>query len=695
VQWRDLAATHFRAVTASQISTDERLHHLVDAAVDYAIFLLDPSGKITTWSVGAQRLKGYEADQIIGQHFSVFYSAEDRAAGRPKQILETARRDGRYEEEGYRYRKDGTRFWANIVLTPLWDATGEIRGFAKVTRDLTERRAAAEALHESEERFRMLVQGVTDYAIYMIDPRGIVTTWNEGAQRMKGYRIGEIVGRSFEAFFPQVDIVAQKPERELAAALRDGRFEDEGWRVRKDGSRFWANVVITPLYAPDGKHLGFAKITRDLTEKRQAEAVERTLLHEQAARAAAEASRRQLLASEEAARSAAQRADESNRIKDEFLATVSHELRNPLNAIIGWSTILRDSSDASLQAKGLDAIHRNAMAQARLIDDVLDVSRIITGKLRLELKPINLGSIAADALDVVRPSADAKNIRISVQVDPELPLLVADPERMHQVVWNLLSNAIKFSRAHDEVTVRVGHRGSQVELVVTDTGIGIEHEFLPFAFERFRQADASTNRQFGGLGLGLAIVRHIVELHGGEVRVTSPGKGHGATFSVFLPVRALLDVEPREERSSPRNHRVEPLPLASAPKVLVVDDDPDACELLSEALGRAGATVRTATSAVEALKLVDEFQPQVLVSDVGMPVDDGYSLVRRLRSRSPERGGSIPAIALTAYTRTQDRGLALAAGFTDHMSKPVDLGKLIARIDSAVSPGTELNARVP
>ncbi|HEY4102262.1 MAG TPA: PAS domain S-box protein [Polyangiaceae bacterium] len=630
-------------------------------------------------------MKGYEPEQIIGRHFSVFYSAEDRAAGRPEKVLETVRRDGRYEEEGYRYRKNGTRFWANVVITPLRDASGEIRGFAKVTRDLSERRAAAEALHESEEQFRLLVEGVTDYAIYMLDPRGIVTTWNAGAERVKGYKAKEIVGKSFAMFFPQEDIAEHKPERELAIALREGRFEDEGWRVRKDGSHFWANVIITPLSSPDGRHIGFAKVTRDLTQKRQAEAVERTLVHEQAARAASEASRQQLLASEEAARLAAQRADESNRVKDEFLATVSHELRNPLNAIIGWATILRDSRDSAIQEKGLDAIHRNAMTQARLIDDVLDVSRIITGKLRLELKPVNLGAIAAEALDVVRPSADAKKIRISVEIEAELPLLIADPERMHQVVWNLLSNAIKFSRAHGEVTVRVGHSGSQIELSVTDTGIGIDPEFLPFVFERFRQADASTNRRFGGLGLGLAIVRHIVELHGGEVHVTSPGKNQGTSFSVSLPVRALLDVAPREAKSSPEHARVAPLPLATAPKVLVVDDDPDACELLREALGRAGATVRTATSAVEALQLVDEFQPQVLVSDVGMPVDDGYSLVRRLRRRSPEQGGRIPAIALTAYTRAQDRGLALAAGFTDHMSKPVDLGKLIARIDSAVS----------
>lgn len=534
-----------RDLTARRRSEDElrraehRFHGLVDAVADYAIFLLDPDGNVATWNVGAKNAKGYEADEIVGKHFSVFYTPEDRAAGKPEEILDAVRRLGRFEDASWRVRKDGTRFWADLVITAIRDEKGEITGFAKVTRDLTDRKKAEEDLRESEERFRFLVGSLTDYALYMLDHDGRVSSWNLGAERMKGYRAGEIIGTSFSAFFPPEDIRDGKPARELAVARETGRFEDEGWRVRKDGTRFWANVVVNAVRDESGTLLGFAKITRDLTARREAEATERTLLEEKAARGAAERAERQLRESEEQYRVAAHEAETANRIKDEFLATVSHELRTPLNAIVGWSAILRQRPLDPAVAKGIEVIHRNAHAQVKIVEDILDVSRIITGKFRVEPMPTDMVALAREAIDVVGPSASAKEITVDLQPEDPNCVLLIDPERLQQTLWNLLSNAIKFTDAGGTVRVVIRRETSRVIIEVTDTGVGIEPDFLPFAFERFKQADASTTRRYGGLGLGLALVRHIVELHGGSVAAESDGLGKGSTFRVTLPVRAV------------------------------------------------------------------------------------------------------------------------------------------------------------
>ncbi len=675
---------------------DERFHELVDAVTDYAIFLLDERGYVQSWSRGAERLKGYSAEEVIGCHFSIFYVPEDRAAGRPERVLETVRREGRYEEEGHRVRKNGSRFWANVVITPLLSADGSVRGFAKVTRDLSERRAAAEALRQSEERFRMLIEGVNDCAIYMLDPRGVVTTWNVGAQRLTGYRAAEIIGQPFAKFFREEDIAAGRPERELSTARDEGRFEDEGWRVRKDGTHFWASAALSPLRTSDGELLGFAKVTRDLTRQKQSEELERDLIREQVARALAEANERKLIENEETARraalraeEAAHRAEEASRAKDEFLATVSHELRTPLNAIVGWSTILKNAEAPPTFQKGLEAIHRNAEAQARIIDDILDVSRIVSGKLRLDVKATDLVTVASEAIDVLRASAVAKGVHVQLVTDPNLPRLLADHERLRQVLWNLLSNAIKFSKAKDRVVIRVEARDSSIEIIVSDTGAGIEPAFLPFVFERFRQADGATTRRFGGLGLGLAIVRHIVELHGGEVSAESEGLGHGARFRVVLPARADVLAEAAAAEPEPRKstHALEGRATLHGTRVLIVDDDDDACELLERALRELGAQVSTASSAYSALEALQRMRPHVLVSDIGMPLEDGYALIRKVRSLPAHQGGNVPAIALTAYTRPQDRALALAAGFTTHLTKPVNVEELAVAIASLSALG--------
>ena len=656
---------------------------LVDSVQDYAIFMLDAQGHVATWNRGAEKIKGYLADEIVGKHFSAFYTEEDKLAQKPERELVEATASGRVEDEGWRLRKDGTRFWANVIITALRDEQGQLRGFAKVTRDLTERRNSEESLRRSEERLRLLISSVNDYAIYMLDPEGHVTTWNPGAEKLKGYRSEEILGRHFSAFFPEEDRLRQKPERELELARTGGRFEEEGYRVRKDGTRFWASVVITPVRGERGELLGFAKVTRDLTERVQAEETARTLIREQAARTASEASEARLREAALTAERAKKRAEEASRIKDEFLATVSHELRTPLNAIVGWSALLRERVRDGSLTRGLEVIHRNAQAQAKIVDDILDMSRIITGKFHLDLRETDLVAVVRDALEVVRPSASARGIELSVKAEPGVGRLVADPLRVQQVAWNILSNAVKFSQPGGKVTAEVRQDGSSLVLSVTDTGRGIDPEFLPFVFDRFSQADSSTTRRVGGLGLGLSIVRHIVDLHGGQVEARSEGVGAGATFIVTLPVRAVAPPsEPDDTRPQAEPARTEPdeTKMLAGLKVLVVDDEPDARELLQLVLGDAGAVVRTAASAAEGFAQFREFRPDVLVSDLGMPEEDGYALMRRIRALPAEEGGAAPSVALTAYSHSSDRTNALQAGFTTHIAKPVRTDDLLAAL---------------
>lgn len=959
---------------------DRRFHQLVDAVIDYAIFLLDPSGRIATWNAGASRLKGYKTDEIVGKHFSVFYPEGDKQGGKPERVLEAVRSTGRHEEEGWRIRKDGSRFWANVVITALRDETNELLGFVKVTRDLTERKKNEDELERSEKRFRLLVENISDYAIYMLDPTGLITTWNLGAERMKGYAASEVIGKNFSMFFPTEDIENGKPARELELARFQDRYEDEGLRVRKDGSTFWANAILTALHDTRGELIGFAKITRDLTARRAKEEAERRLLREQAAREAAENAEQRLKENEEryralsrrleivlegvadgitvqnragqvvyanaaaarfcgfesgealmsataneiverfdildidgrpldasslpgrkvlngeegssvvlcirdrrsqrewwvllranavlgpdgspelainiwhdvtaerrddrqthylaeataalsgslqetelfsklaealvpglgdwcsiylldgaelvnvghahvdsrmsevateyrrkyppnralpggvrevirsgrpqifngiteevlknwsteqeglnllreidlkaaviaplrgregalgaislfttgtmrryddadcaliveigrragatlenvrlyeAAQSAAKTAEEASLAKDEFLATVSHELRTPLNAILGWSSILRDRVTDNALVKPIEVIHRNAQAQVKIVDDILDLSRVITGNFRIDARPVDIVAIAQDAIEVVRPSAAAKQIRIHFVQKPDLCLLIADPERLQQVIWNLLSNAVRFTGDDGEIRLTVAQDGGKVVLSVSDTGKGIDPAFLPFVFDRFRQADSTITRRVGGLGLGLALVKHIVELHGGTVVAESAGIGKGATFMVALPIRAVIPV-PAESRSVPKTSALTPKPSLHGVRVLVIDDENDAREMVAEVLESAGAVVETARSTVEGYECFKRNRPDVLVSDLGMPDEDGYSLMRRVRALPKSEGAGVPSLALTAFTRTEDRTKALAAGYTTHVGKPVD-----------------------
>jgi PAS domain S-box-containing protein len=651
---------------ASLRRSEERFRVLVEGVRDYAIFMLDPEGRIVTWNSGAELIKGYRADEIIGQHFSKFYPPEALKSDLPGHELRVASSEGRLEDEGWRVRKDGSLFWANVVITALRDRGGDLLGFAKVTRDLTQRREHDELVGQSEERFRLLVEGVSDYAIFMLDVNGHVATWNSGATRIKGYRADEIIGEHFRKFYPQEAVESGWPEHELRVAAAEGRFVDEGWRIRKDGSQFWAHVTITALRDEAGRLRGFAKLTRDLTERKRTEALE-----------VSGAEREQLLEAERGARMLAQR---TARMKDEFLATLSHELRTPLNAILGWSQLLRKDGIAKpddLQ-RGMEIIERNARAQVRLIDDLIDLSRIMSGRFRLDVQQLSLLEIVRGALDSIEPAAQTKGVRLESVLDPRSVIVSGDPARLQQVFWNLLSNAVKFTPKGGKVQVLLQRVNSHIELSVADTGIGISAGFLPHVFERFSQKDSSTHREYGGLGLGLAIAKQLVDLHGGSIHAKSMGEGHGATFVVVLPLIMLAQHTDRSARVHPTAEDLPeavPVPKLDGVRALVVDDEADARELIQRVLEKQGASVTLAGSAEEALRMLQSYQPDVLISDIGMPGMDGYQFMKRMRAGEPGQLRT-PALALTAFARADDRKHAILAGYQAHLAKPFDMAEL-------------------
>ena len=538
--------------------------------------------------------------------------------------------------------------------------------------EVADHKRTGEVLRQREDGFRLLVEQVRDYAIFMLDGEGYIRTWNAGAKSIKGYSAGEAIGKHFSIFYPEEDIAAGKPAYELKVAAAEGRFEDEGWRIRKDGSLFWANVVITALRDEGGNLRGFGKVTRDLTERKKAEELRVQLALEQVARVEAEA---------------------ANRAKDEFLATVSHELRTPLNAILGWGRLLGSGRlDEGSFARGLEVIERNAKLQAQLINDLLDVSRIVSGKLRLAVVPIDVGPVIEVAAESLRPAADAKGIQLEVILDSDIPLTSGDPDRLQQVFWNLISNAVKFTPKRGHILIRLQRVDSHLEISVSDSGQGISPDFLPYVFDRFRQADSKITRLHGGLGLGLAIVRSLVELHGGTVRAASSGEGRGATFTVDLPIvaahnsgRFLLKTEETKEPGEGPVGGFDCPPSLAGVSVFVVDDESDARGLLTAILRECKAHVVAVASPGEAYRVLEWLRPDVIISDIGMPFEDGYSFIRKVRAiESRRHDGRVPAVALTAHARVEDRVRALSAGYQAHVAKPVEPAELVAVLASLI-----------
>jgi PAS domain S-box-containing protein len=656
-------------------STNE-LASLVEALEDYALFLLSPEGIIRSWNRGAARLLGYTADEVLGNHFSLFYTEEDMATNKPGRELQIAASEGRVEDEGWRVRKNGQRFWVNTIISPLFNPDGTLRGFAKVTRDLTERRQAEEQLRRSEEMLSLLVGSVQDYAIFMLDPQGYVESWNAGAQRIKGYRPEEIIGQHFSKFYTPEDVEANKPERKLEIAKEKGSVEDEGWRVRKDGSRFLANVVITAVHDSHGTLRGFAKVTRDITERKSKEEAHRLLLEQREARLAAEEERRR---AEESYRIA----QESSRAKDEFLMTLSHELRTPMTAILGWARLLPNMSrDDAMFREAIASIGRGAQLQARLIDDVLDVSRIVSGKMRLARDPVDITVLLNDSLASVKPSADAKQITITTSFAPDLGSIVADSTRLQQVLWNLLTNAVKFTPSKGKVEIAARRTSSHLQISVTDSGEGIAPDFLPHIFEAFRQAENPMSRIHGGLGLGLSIVRYIVEAHGGTIAAESKGKGQGATFTATLPIGSTMGSTLTTTLPDRALHARK---LADV-KILVVDDDPEGREMVRVALRQAGAEVTVVESAHRALAEMEERRPHLIISDISMPHMNGYALAREIRANPLNE--DIKLLALTAFPAS---GSAAERGFFErYLTKPIDPFELVDAVAEVARPTSKI-----
>jgi PAS domain S-box-containing protein len=890
--------------------SQEHFQQVVAGVRDYAIFLLDREGNVLTWNAGAERIKGYRANEIIGHHFSEFYPKAAVASGWPEHELSVAGITGRFEDEGWRLRKDGSRFWANVVIAALRDAGGEVRGFLKISRDMTDRKQAEEKLRLSEWRFRLMVESVRDYAIFMLDPQGRVATWNSGAERLKGYTADEIIGQHFSRFYPAEAVKRGWPEEELRRATADGRIEDEGWRLRKDGSRFWANVVITALRDENGVLRGFGKVTRDLTERREAEENARRLLQQEAARKAAEAAaheierqreqlhvtlssigdgvivtdekgavtflnpvaarltgwqlaevagqpleqvfpiinedsrqaienpvlrvfrdravveianhtalitrdgrevpvedsaapirgkngdlggavlvfrdvtearramevRLQLAAivessddaiigqsldavittwnrgaqrlygysAEEAvgkplsilvppehpdelpgimerikrgeyiehfetvrmrkdgshvdvsltispirnsdgkvagaskiARDITARKEEDRR-KNEFLALLAHELRNPLAPLRNGLQVMRlAANDPRVAEQTRSVMERQLQHLVRLVDDLLDISRISQGKLVLRRERLTLAKIVEHTLEVCEGLVKQGDHQLTVTV-PEEPIYVdADRTRLAQALCNLLSNAAKYSDIGSQIWLTVQREGDLARISVKDTGSGIPPHMLPRVFDAFWQVDRTLEKSQGGLGVGLTIVKRLVEMHGGSVEAQSEGPGKGSEFIIRLPV-ALGPLQERGKRDGP-----EPRRQNGRHRVLVVDDNEDSAASLGIMLEMMGHEVRTAHDGLAGIEAGAALRPDLILLDIGMPRLNGYDACRRMREQPWGKNAFI--VALTGWGQDEDKRRSQEAGFDNHLVKPIEpaaLEKLLADVNA-------------
>jgi PAS domain S-box-containing protein len=611
---------------------------------DDAIISLTLDGIIQTWNAGAERLFGYTATEAVGRPASILIP-QDRG-DEQAVILDRIRRGERIEHyETVRRRKDGTYVNISDTFSPIRNDAGQIIGASKIARDIGGRlRSDAAVSH-----LAAIVSSSED-AIVGKTLDGIVESWNAAAERLLGYTAEEVIGRSIMLIIPPERV--QEEEDILTRIRRGERIEHfETVRVAKGGRQIDVELTISPVLDAAGRVIGSSKFMRDITARRREEK-----------------EREELLAREQHARA---EADAANRAKDEFLTTLSHELRTPLNAILGWAqTLGARLHDRAIVERAVETIIRNAKQQAHLIEDLLDLSSIVSGRFRLNLRPVELVSVLTAALETVRPAVQAKEIQVDTHFDPSVGPVWGDPDRLQQVFWNLLSNAVKFTPRSGRVDVRLEHTRSRAVVKVTDSGIGIAPEVLPAVFDRFRQADSSITRTHGGLGLGLAIVRQLVELHGGTVEASSPGEGQGATFTVIIPLMAV-----RVGAVPPVMAGIE-LGRCDGISVLVVDDEPDGRDLLRLVLEQCGATVTAVESAAEALRVLERLTPHVLISDLAMPGVDGYALIRQARARSAT--AHVPAVALTAYASAEARVLAFSAGFDAYIAKPVDPAELVA-----------------
>jgi PAS domain S-box-containing protein len=559
--------------------------------------------------------------------------------------------------------KDGRLVDISLSVSPIRNSRGQIVGASKIARDITLQKRAEAALKASDARFRIMAD-CAPVLIWMADTTRACTWFNKTWREFTGRALEDELGFGWTQNVHAEDLEACLRAFRRSAEIR-GPFQVEFRLGRYDGKWRWVLNHAAPLFeGSDGSFSGYVGSCIDITEFRQAQLDRDDLLH-----------------AERAARSDAERL---SHMKDEFLATLSHELRTPLNAILGWSTLLRRLESGSPDhLRGLDTIERNARIQAQIVGDLLDMSRIISGKVQLDIQSVDLGDIISAAIESVRPSIEAKRLRLRTTLDAKGGRIRGDANRLQQILWNLLTNAVKFTPANGRIDVVLERVNSHVEICVEDSGIGIAPEFLAFVFDRFRQADSSTTRRHGGLGLGLSIVKHLVELHGGSVRVKSPGEGLGSSFIVALPI-AVIRGDDCGSHERPRLADLDvtalELPGLSNITVLVVDDEADARVLMERLIQERGGKALVVATAEQALRLLANEHIDLLVSDIGMPDVDGYQLIQRVRRGKDNR--QVPAIALTAYARPEDRQRALLAGYQMHLAKPVDPRELIAGIAS-------------
>ena len=735
-----------RIIGASKIARDITEQKRTRAARSYLAAIVESSedailsknldGIIQSCNARAEELFGYTAAELVNRSIRVLIPPDRQSE--EDEILARIRRGERIEHfETIRLAKDGRPLDVSLSISPIRDNEGRIIGVAKLARDITEQKRIARELDAQREWFRVTLGSIGD-AVIASDPDGRVTYMNEPAQDLTGWTTSEAIGQPLADVFNIINEKTRKPvehpaelvlrtghvvglanhtvliarngvERPIAdsaAPIRsaDGRIigvvlvfrdvivnENTRRTVQSPVTRVLADGAIVglanhtvliaadgterpiddsgaPIRSRDGRIVGVVLVFRDVSERRRGEFERRDAALE----------RERLLEAERAARADAERA---NRVKDEFVAMVSHELRTPLNAILGWTQLMVEPGIAAdVITRGLGVIRRNTRLQTQLISDLLDMSRILAGQLRLEIAQVDLASVVTDAIDTVQHNADDKRIAIRRELDNTAGLIAGDAGRVQQIVWNLLSNAITFTPEGGQITVRLQKRGLDAEISVADTGVGIRPEFLPQLFNRFQQADQSITRRFGGLGLGLSIVKHLAELHGGTVRADSGGIGQGATFTVVLPSSVAPAIGDVPSDVEPRNpvHRHDSL---RGIRILVIEDEPDTCEFLDRFLTGHGAQVVLARSAAQGFAHVDD-TVDIILGDIGLPDVDGYDLMRRIRKLPANAGGVTPAIALTAYARTEDRTRAFNAGYQAHLAKPIEPAELVATISS-------------
>ncbi len=788
---------------------------LAESVREAAVYTLDTHGRVTSWNQGAERLYGYQESEIKGESYIRLYGAEDVKKGRPDEALAIAKREGRStKSQGLRLRKDGISFLAQVTVVALKDNSGALRGFAEITRDVSEQAREREALDESENLFHVLADAVP-LMIWKTGTEKLFNYLNAGWLNFTGRTLEQEQGDGWaEGIHPQ-DMRAFLAAFDLAFERRQN-LQSEFRLRRADGEYRRVSCTGVPRLTSGGEFAGFVGACSDVTSHRQDEEERKTLLREIndlrqqleailkqtpagvliaeapagrviaannqfdqiwryssdgskhqkrtfeykgfhsngkpyqidewplvrslksgeviyneeinfergdgtsgmmfvssspvhsaggqivaavatfydiTARKVAERERAQTHARERMAR---REAEAANGIKDEFLATLSHELRTPLISMLGWVRMLRTGSlDSSNAARALETIQRSAQSQSRLIEELLEASRVAAGKMRLEVRPVELGPILEAAVDAVKPATDAKSINVQLMLEAGAGHISGDPDRLHQIFWNLLSNAIKFTPKDGHIAIKMRRDGPQVEVSISDTGIGIDNSFLPFVFERFRQADSSNTRAHSGLGLGLATVQHLVELHGGSVVAESRGTGQGAVFRVMMPASdasASLESGGRKAgtgylfgaKNSDKSQMLEGV------RVLVVDDEVATLNLLTVILQKHGASVTSVATAADAMKQLIALKPDVLVSDIQMPGENGYDLISKVRALGADQGGTTPAAALTASSGVEERMRALLAGFQIHVSKPIEpeeLAAVVAALAKRPRPG--------